>query len=167
MLCHFGQTWSSYVATLFILCCSTATNSATGDYIAVPERHAQNEEPAGENEERTGNKPSLFPKRKVDSIDALAFQTGDHDFSFILFILFQKYWWIEFYNVFPIKEYPLMLCLYYYLLRRRGNKHFDVCFLRIKWVRFPSKDGKDAAYDGKNGWKGDFSRQTWHFFLRK
>ena len=43
-LCHFGQTRSSYVAIPLILGGSTATSSATGDYVAVPECFGQNEE---------------------------------------------------------------------------------------------------------------------------
>ena len=61
MLCHFGQAWSSYVAVLFILRGTTATSSATGDYVAVSERFGQNEEPAGINEERTRNKRVFVP----------------------------------------------------------------------------------------------------------
>ena len=48
----------------------------------------------------------------------------------------------------------LTYCLYCYLLCRRGNKHFDVFFWRIRLVLFSSKDGKYAAYEGKNAWKG-------------
>ena len=47
----------------------------------------------------------------------------------------------------------LIFCVYYYLLSRRGNKHFDVHFRWIKLVLFPSKDGKDVACEGRNGWK--------------
>ena len=36
---------------------------------------------------------------------------------------------------------------------QRGKKHFEVHFWRIRFVLFPSKDGKNAAYDGSNGWK--------------
>ena len=82
MLCPFGQTRCSYVVILFILRGSSATSSATGDYVVVPERFGQNEEPAGRNGERTKKKPSLFPKK--DSIDALVLQINNHDFSIIL-----------------------------------------------------------------------------------
>ena len=61
MLCHFRQTRSSYAAIPFILRGITATSSATGDYVAIPEHSGQNEEPAGRNEERTRNKSSLVP----------------------------------------------------------------------------------------------------------
>ena len=37
-------------------------SSATGDYVAVPERFGQNEEPVSRNEERTKKKPSFVPK---------------------------------------------------------------------------------------------------------
>ena len=36
---------------------------------------------------------------------------------------------------------------------RRGNKHFDVHLWRIRIVHFLSKDGEDASYEGRDGWK--------------
>ena len=50
----------------------------------------------------------------------------------------------------------LIFCLYGYLLCQRGNRHFVVRFWQISLLHFPSKDGKDAAYEGRNGWKGVF-----------
>ena len=47
----------------------------------------------------------------------------------------------------------MVFCLCCFLLCGRGNKHFDVHFWRIRLVLFASKDGKDAAYEGRNGWK--------------
>ena len=41
------------MAILFILSGSTETSSATGNYVAVPERFDQSEETDGSNEERT------------------------------------------------------------------------------------------------------------------
>ena len=51
-------------------------------------------------------------------------------------------------------EIPLIFCLCFYLLRRRGNNHFDVHFRRIGPYFFLSKDGKDAVREGRNGRKG-------------
>ena len=48
MLCHFGQSRSSFVFTLFNHFSSTATGSAIREYGAVPERISQNEEPKKE-----------------------------------------------------------------------------------------------------------------------
>ena len=62
MLCHFGQTRNCSVAFHFILYCSAATSSATGDYVPVPERFGQNEESAGRKKERTSRKPSFVPE---------------------------------------------------------------------------------------------------------
>ena len=62
MQCHFGQTGNVSVATHFMLLSSTATSSATGGYVVVPESFGQNEEPAGRNEERTKYKSSFVPK---------------------------------------------------------------------------------------------------------
>ena len=36
---------------------------------------------------------------------------------------------------------------------RRGNKHFDVHFWRIRSVHFPSKDGKGGTHEGRNAWQ--------------
>ena len=51
-------------------------------------------------------------------------------------------------------EKPLINCLCFYLLCRRGNNHFDVQFRRIGPYFFLSKDGKDAVRAGRNGRKG-------------
>ena len=65
MLCHFEQTRKGSVAIHSVLRGSTATSSATGDYVAVQERFGQNEDPAGSNEERTRKKLSFVPKNKI------------------------------------------------------------------------------------------------------
>ena len=62
MLCQFGQTRNVSVTALFLLLSSTATHSATGDYVAAPECFAQNEEPTSCNKERARNKTSWTPK---------------------------------------------------------------------------------------------------------
>ena len=49
-----------------------------------------------------------------------------------------------------------IFCFCFYLLSRRGNDHFDVHFRRIGAVLFPSKDGKDAVREGRNGRKGAY-----------
>ena len=64
MLCHFGQTWNGSIH--FVLRGSTATTNATGNYVAVQERFAQNEEPASSNKERTTKKPNFVPKKKIN-----------------------------------------------------------------------------------------------------
>ena len=51
-------------------------------------------------------------------------------------------------------EIPLIFCLCFYLLCRRGNDHFDVHFRRIGLYFFLSKDVKDAVREGRNGRKG-------------
>ena len=50
---------------------------------------------------------------------------------------------------FPIKE---MNC-FCKIGCRCKNKHFDVHFWRIRSFHFPSKDGKYASSEGRNGWK--------------
>ena len=44
-MCHFGRTSNGSVATQFILHSSSAENSAKSEYISLPERIGQNEEP--------------------------------------------------------------------------------------------------------------------------
>ena len=53
MLCHFGRTRNGYIATPFIQLSGTADNSATSDYVVVPERSGQSEAWAGRKVERT------------------------------------------------------------------------------------------------------------------
>ena len=47
----------------------------------------------------------------------------------------------------------------------RGNKHFDVRFLWIRPVLFPTKDGNDAAYEVRNRWKGVYFPPELEFFF--
>ena len=51
-------------------------------------------------------------------------------------------------------ETSFIFCLCFYLLCYGGNNHFDVLFRRIGPVHFPSKDGRDAVREGRNGRKG-------------
>ena len=114
MLCNFDQTRRSYLAISFILRGSTAKSSARSDYIAVPERFGQNEEPAGRNKERT-KKKFLFPK--VDLIDALIHQTSNHDFCVILCMLFYLILMNLYY--FPIRENPFDLSFMSFIVSAR------------------------------------------------
>ena len=83
MLCHFGHTRNGSVAIHFILRGRAATSSATGDYVAVPERLGQNEEPAGSNDERTKKDVFFLPKVYIN--DAVLFQTCKHNYLNIFF----------------------------------------------------------------------------------
>ena len=62
VVCHFGQTRNGSVATHFNLFSCTATSSATGDYVVVPESFGQNEEPACT--KRSELRTSLVPLQK-------------------------------------------------------------------------------------------------------
>ena len=73
MLYHFGQTRNSSVAIHLFLRRSTAMSSATGDYIAVPERFGQNEEPAVAMRNEQRRNLVLFPG--VDLANAISIQT--------------------------------------------------------------------------------------------
>ena len=48
---------------------------------------------------------------------------------------------------------------------RRGNKHFDVHFRRIRLVLFPSKNGKNAACERRKGWKRFYFLPESAFFV--
>ena len=41
-----------------------------------------------------------------------------------------------------------------------GKKHFDFCLWRIMSVHFLSKDGKNASYEGRDGWKFFFKARV-------
>ena len=66
MLCLFGKVRNGYVVTHFIDLSCTATSSATDEYVTIPQRVGQKEETASRNEERTGNQPSVGPKRYLN-----------------------------------------------------------------------------------------------------
>ena len=63
---HFGWTRNGYVATRFILLCSTAESSATNGYVVVPERSGQSEAQASRNVERSRKKPSSVPSSRFN-----------------------------------------------------------------------------------------------------
>ena len=69
MLCPFGQIRNGSVASQSIQFSSTATNSATNEYVAVPERIGQNEETFGRNEDWTKKKPSFSSKMYVNDAE--------------------------------------------------------------------------------------------------
>ena len=79
---------------------------------------------------------------------------------FILCILF--IFWCIFSN-FLLWKNLLIFCLCYDLLCRRGINHFDYHFWRIRPVLFPSRDGNSEVYAGRNGRRGVYFRQSWHF----
>ena len=55
MLCYDGQIRNGSVATHFFQFSSTATSSATSEYVTILERPSRNEQPTTRNEEQTGN----------------------------------------------------------------------------------------------------------------
>ena len=58
-------------------------------------------------------------------------------------------------------------CLCYFLMCRRGNNNFDICFRRIGPVLFPSKGGKEVVRGGKMVGRVFISRKKRHFLLYK
>ena len=97
-----------------------------------------------------GNTPSLY--QTVLSIDAACNQE-----SFYVINLFSPYFRLFFTCIIlfiPCMEKPLIICLCFYLICRRGNNHFDVHFQRIGPYFLLSKGGKDAVREGRNGRKG-------------
>ena len=67
-----------------------------------------------------------------------------------------------FFNTFLSMKIFLIICFYYCLLCRRGNKNFDIQFRLIRPVYFPSKGGKDAVSKEEMDGEVFFSRQSRH-----
>ena len=61
-------------------------------------------------------------------------------------------------------EFSLIFCLCFYLLRRRGNNHFDVHFRRIGPVLFCRKMEKSRSVREEMDEKVFISRQSRHPF---
>ena len=147
-LFQFGRTRNGYVATRITLLSSTAERSATSGYVVAPERSGQSEAWAGRNVERARNKPGLFPA--VDLIDTVDFFII-YKFYFIHFKLF-------FFTLFS--HFPL-LCSFVYVIIYcvgAGITTLMSIFPRIELVPFPSKDGKDAVREGRNGRRSVYCR---------
>ena len=161
MLCQFGQTRNGSEATHLIVLSSTAKSSATGDYVAVPERFGQNDEPASRNKEQARNKLSSVQKHKKTTHSEVMYICNMYSYISInnLFNFF------EFVNLFLLWSTFWSCILYFYLLCRRKKKRFDVHFWRIRPVQFPSKDRKDAAFEERKWWEGVFFPPELAFLL--
>ena len=66
--------------------------------------------------------------------------------------------------ILPCMEIPLMFCLCFYLLCRRGNNHFDVHFRRIGPYFSCRKMGKTLSVREEMDGKAFISRQSRHHF---
>ena len=147
-LFQFGRTRNGYVATRNILLSSSAESSSTSGSVVAPERSGQIEAWAGRNVERTMNKPSVFPI--VDLLDgACKHELFLGIYNFVFHIL--NYFFSTLFSHFPLIKISLVFYLCHYLLCQRGNNHFDIHFRPIGPVLFPSKDGKNAVREGRNG----------------
>ena len=167
-LCHFGQTWIASVVNHSFLRCSVATSKATGNYVAVLEQFSQNEDTTSSIKERTRGKPTFVRKSKFNRCSEITCKspTCINDFRSKCFIFIID----VFNNYFLLWENYSISCLYCFLLFFYGSwadKHFDVLFLPIRPVLFPSKDGKEAAYEWRDGWKGVLFPTTSAFFFVK
>ena len=78
---------------------------------------------------------------------------GAWNLKFLLFLIRLNIIIINFFNISQLWKsvWPFVYFIVYCV--GGGNKHFDVQFWRIRLVLFPSKDGKDVACEGRNGWK--------------
>ena len=85
ILCHPGQTSIGSVFIHFNLRSSTATSSATGNYVAVPKRLAKMKNRLVTMRNGLGKRPVWFPKVELA---ALILQTCNPDFSIFLCICF-------------------------------------------------------------------------------
>ena len=165
-LFHLGRTRNGYVAARIILLSSTAESSATSGYVVAPERSGQSEPWASRNVERVRKKPSLVPT--VDLIDAVC--NHMQTWTFLAIVNFFSVLWIiflMFFSIFLLWKIRFIFCLCFLFVCRRGNNHIDVQFWRIGPVLFPSKKGKDAVREGRNGRKGVYFPQKLAFFPYK
>ena len=98
------------------------------DYVAVPDRFGQNEEPASKNEERIRKKSSSIPERiiKQRTVKPCLFSTCNQVFLDFFLVLLMNL----FTNLFSLSNTLRYLILYFYqfLFCRREIKHFDVHF---------------------------------------
>ena len=67
MLCHFDRLLNGPQSLISFI---SAALFATNEYVTVPERFAQNEEPASRNEEGSKNKPSSAPTLHLNEAQA-------------------------------------------------------------------------------------------------
>ena len=97
-----------------------------------------------------GFTPSLF------QTVVLSNAACNHESFYIVHLVFPyfKLFFRLYYCIYSQYGKDFDLCLCYYLLCRRENKHFDVHIRRIGPYFFLLKDGKDAVREGRNGWKG-------------
>ena len=86
MLCYNGHLPNVSVATNFIHFSSTATSSATGEYVTVPERPSRNEEPISRTEEHTRNVPIyhlVLPENLLSELVWLLPVLGNEKLSYL------------------------------------------------------------------------------------
>ena len=91
MLCYDGQLRNSSVATHFFHFNSTATSSATSEFVTVPERPSRNEEPTSGNEEQTKNAPSSYlvlPQNLFNELLYILFVLSNEILSYLAHLFF-------------------------------------------------------------------------------
>ena len=99
-LCHFEQTRNGSLPTHSILLASTATNSATGNYIVVLECFGEHEEPAGSNKEQTTKKSRSVPKSGFERCNNISdisscfpfFLVFFHSYSLLMVFTIYVFW---------------------------------------------------------------------------
>ena len=111
MQCHFGQSRNGSMVTHFIHF-STATSSATSEYVTVPERIDQSEESDKRNEERTKNKPSSVPKIHLNDVQwnhMYTCSTCSYEFPLIFYLI----WWLSFkFSYYGENLWPLFVLIF-------------------------------------------------------
>ena len=153
MLCQFGQLRSGSVATHFVHFSRTVTSSTTGEYVTVPERIGQKDEPNCRNEERTRNKPSSALKMYVNEAQYDRMYNWACKYEFLLQLLFNLMIFCKYFSYYG-KFWSFMYSSIYCVAARIST----LMSISDGWgmynVHFPPNDRQSAAYEGRNGWIG-------------
>ena len=161
-MCQFGQTRNGFLATHFNFLNGTATSSATGGYVAVPERFSQNEEPASRTNEQARNKRSFVPNIvKRQTVKSCKIVTCNQVFLVIFLKVFMNLIVFSSYA----KPFDLVLCAFIYCVGEGTSSLLDVHFWPIRRIPFPSKNEGDTVYGEEMDGKLFVSRQSWQFLF--
>ena len=166
MLCRFGRTRNSYVATWFILLSSTVESSATNGYVVIPEPSGQGEARAGRNVERTKKKPNSVPNSGFNrcSMKRHVNMNFTHLLNVLYFMYFIYYWCIfllisSYRKSFWSFVHVIIYCVGAGITTLMSISYgLDQCLLL-------SKDGKDAVYGRRIGRRGVYFPPELAFFL--
>ena len=168
-LCYYAVSFRTNTERLrshhFILLSITADSSATSDYVVVPERFGQNEEPAKRNEERAKKKPSLVPSSVFNQcIMKTHVNMNFIDNFFNIFYVFYLFL-VHFLEISPHgKTFLSFVNVIRYCAGAEITTLMSISDGLDPYI-FLSKDGKDVVYERRNGRRGVYCPPESAFFL--